>query len=171
MQTGFLDRLKAPLSTFDKVDRGAFFAVRFSYLNSVGRRRDAFVLFDVKERLELHRRAGVAVGLDLGEQRVQLLRVAHGELEQRVEHTDHMVVADDRRALLAEDTERSVLLRLERHGDKTRDVAVQPRAVDVDAVAADHAAFLHAADALGDGGRRQPHLVADVAQGAAAVRL
>ena len=55
--------------------------------------------------------------------------------------------------------------------EKARDVAVQPRAVDVDAVAADHAAFLHAADALGDGGRRQPHLVADVAQGAAAVRL
>ena len=124
-----------------------------------------------QKRLELYRRAGVAVGLDLGEQRVQLLRVAHGELEQRVEHTDHMVVADDRRALLAEDTERGVLLRLERHGDKARDVAVQPRAVDVDAVAADHAAFLHAADALGDGGRRQPHLVADVAQGAAAVRL
>ena len=56
------------------------------------RQRD---LLAVEERLELDRGARVAELLDEGEKLVELLRVAHGEAEQRVELTHHVVVADD----------------------------------------------------------------------------
>ena len=49
----------------------------------------------VEERLELDRGARVAELLDEGEKLVELLRVAHGEAEQRVELTHHVIVADD----------------------------------------------------------------------------
>ena len=42
MQTTLVSQAKSSLSTFDKVDRGAFFAVRFSYLNSVEVKPGAF---------------------------------------------------------------------------------------------------------------------------------
>ena len=136
--------------------------------NVVLRQRD---LLAVEERLELDRGARVAELLDEGEKLVELLRVAHGEAEQRVELTHHVIVADDGALRGAEIAEFVILVRLERNRDKARDVTVELRAVDVDVIAADHAAFLHPANAFRHGGRRQPYKVSHAAQRATAVVL
>ena len=72
----------------------------------------------VEQRFELDRSAGVAELLDLGEELVELLGVAHGKAQQRIELSDDVVMADDGTLRSAEIAEFVILVRLEGDGDE-----------------------------------------------------